>query len=165
MKNEQQTQSIFFLQVLAYGTCFVLVVGLLATVGKNMLLAQVLLTSTTDTAYIQKFAHVNGTLFWWALAITFSFMAFCSTFFRWVQLLPMTKKPLSKKNLFTKFLHVFVTQWGLVIFLVLLCWSGGRFVVRYMTPVIQQESLYENRAEYRLEHRIQFSPSIELKES
>ncbi|MBP9719538.1 MAG: hypothetical protein KBD46_03635 [Candidatus Levybacteria bacterium] len=166
MKKNQQVQSFFLLQILVYAISLVLFVGLLATVGINLLLSHIFLSSFTEVSYIQTFAKMNGVLFSCAIVILFLFTALCSTFFRWVQLLSLTKKPVSPVLLFTKFLRVFVYQWGFFIALVVLSWVGGELVMRHLSPVVRQESLYDNRAEYYEKVTpLEFVPEGRIKES
>jgi hypothetical protein len=175
MKKQQNTESIFFFQIVVYGTCLVLFLGLLATVGVNMMLSHLFLSSVSEPSYIQTFTQVNGLLFWIGLGMIIFFTMFCSTFFRWVQVLSLTKTPMSKKGLFTKFFHTFVSQWGVVFLFVLLCWVGGKFMGSYVygvitskmtLPVIPQTS-YENRADYypKQPEPIKFSPPTAVLES
>ena len=155
MTKQQQFPSFFLLEILLYSICLVLFVGLLVTVGINLFISQVFLSSISYPSYVYTFHHVNGVLFLSAVAMLFFFVASCNTFFRCVPVFSVRKKPVSKLAFFTTFLDTFFQQWSLVFLLVILLWVGWRFVAPF----------YENRAEYRLEHRIQFSPSIELKES
>jgi hypothetical protein len=110
-----------------------------------------------------------------AVVMLFAFTIFCSTFFRWVQLISLNPKPISKKGLFTKFFHAFVSQWGLPILLVIGCWVGSRFLgndiynmmsATTVLPTVQQNS-YENRADYypKQPDPIEFSQPTAVHES
>jgi len=156
MTKQQQFPSFFLLEILLYSICLVLFVGLLVTVGINLFISQVFLSSISYPSYVYTFHQVNGVFFLSAIAMLFFFVAFCNTFFRCVPVFLVRKKPVSKLEFFTTFLDTFFQQWSLVLLLIVLLWVGGRFVLT---------SLYENRVEYRVAPRIQFAPSIELKES
>ena len=169
MKKDNNIQSLFFLQVLVYGTCFLLFVGLLITVGMNMFLSEIFLSSFTQSSYMHTFSQLNGTLFWSVSTLLFFFTAFCSTFFRWVEGTSLREKPVTKMILFTKFLHAFVSEWGFVIVLVVIMWVSGKFILTHLSRTITASygiPLYDNRAEYDPKpDRIKFSPDTALRES
>lgn len=165
MIKQQQIPSFFLLEILIYSICLVLFVGLLVTIGINLFISQVFLSSLSYPSYVYTFHQINGILFLSAVGMLFFFVASCHTFFRCVPVFSVRKKPVSKLEFLTTFLDTFFQQWSLVVLLILLLWVGWGFVAKSLLPFTKQTPLYENRAEYRLENRIQFSPYVELKES
>lgn len=174
MKKQQALSGFFVLEILIYSICLILFLGLLATVGINTLLSHVLLSSSGEASYMQRFTTFTGILFWSATVLLLLFVTSCNTLFRCIPAVSLSKKPVSKIAFLTTFIRTFFRQLSFVIVLVVLGWAGGQVVINnlYTTltgslmPVVQQTEFYENRAEYyQKEEPFEFSPKASLKES